>query len=249
MAIACYYAENENLVTIKMAVSVMDQKRIILFIDRSVNGDRIESAFLNSGFQVFRTDMIHETRNIIRTLKPHAIIADWDFSENAAHDMTEIIRNECQRTGLILLSRSKELKKRIEAMESGADDCLVKPADVEEMVAKVKAIVRRIDMVIQEPKTLDIRDIKINLDTHEVFKNNKLLDLTYTQFKLLYLLASKRETVFSREEILHKVWGENTFVTDRTVDVHVKRLRTKLGEYDSDMKYIETIHGMGYRFA
>lgn len=227
----------------------MTQKRIILFIDHSINGDRIENAFVNSGFQVFRTDNIDETTRLLETLKPHAIIADWDFSDAVVNQMTALIREQCHRTGLILLSRSKELKKRIEALESGADDCLVKPAEVEEMVAKVKAIVRRIDMVYQEPKTLTVRDIQINLDTHEVYKNDQILDLTYTQFKLLYLLASQRETVFSREEILEKVWGEHTVVTDRTVDVHVKRLREKLGEYQSRMRYIQTIHGMGYRFA
>lgn len=227
----------------------MSQKRIILYIDHTINGDRIENAFINSGFQVFRTDNIEETTHLLTSLKPHAIIADWDFSEDVVHQMTTIIREKCHRTGLVLLSRSKELKKRIAAMESGADDCIVKPDEVEELVAKVKAIVRRIDVVYQEPKTLDIRDIKINLDTHVVYKNEQIVDLTYTQFKLLYLLASQRETVFSRKEILDKVWGENTFVTDRTVDVHVKRLREKLGEYQAKIKYIETIHGIGYRFA
>jgi len=227
----------------------MSPKRIILFIDNSINGDRIENAFLNTGFQVFRTDSINETSSLLQSLKPHAIIADWDFSDYVVTKLTSLIKNECHRTGLILLSRNKELSKRIAAMENGADDCLVKPAEVEEMVAKVKAIIRRIEMVYKEPKTLNIRDIEIHLDTHEVYKNQQVLNLTYTQFKLLYLLASKRETVFSREEILDKVWGENTFVTDRTVDVHVKRLREKLGEYQSKEKYIQTIHGMGYRFA
>ena len=94
-----------------------------------------------------------------------------------------------------------------------------------------------------------IKDISINLDTHEVRKDGKLLDMTYTQFRLLYLLASHRDYVFSRDEILDKVWGENTYVTNRTVDVHVKRLREKLGENRQPSKYIQTIHGLGYRFV
>ena len=80
-------------------------------------------------------------------------------------------------------------------------------------------------------------------------KSGKLIDLTYTQFKLLYLLAAKRDYIFTRNEILEKVWGENAYVTDRTVDVHVKRLREKLGEDRLPSKYIQTIHGLGYRFA
>ena len=91
--------------------------------------------------------------------------------------------------------------------------------------------------------------IEINLDTHEVRKGNNRIDLTYTQFKILYLLASRRDYVFTRDEILNKVWGKNIYVTDRTVDVHVKRLREKLGENGQPLKYILTIHGLGYRFA
>ena len=94
-----------------------------------------------------------------------------------------------------------------------------------------------------------VKDISIDLDTHEVRKENKLIDMTYTQFKLLYLLASRRDYVFSRDEILNKVWGENAYVTNRTVDVHVKRLREKLGEQNKKSKYIQTIHGLGYRFV
>lgn len=227
----------------------MSQKRIVLFIDKSVNGDRIENAFLNSGFHVFRADTVEDTKILIRKLTPHALIVNWDLSDAVADELTAMIREECHRTGLILLSYEKALQRRIEVMESGVDDSLISPEDVEAMVAKVKAIIRRIDMVSHEPKTLSIRDITINLDTHEVYRNDQPVELTYTQFKLLYLLASQRETVFSREEILDKVWGGNTVVTDRTVDVHVKRLREKLGEYDTKIKYIQTIHGMGYRFA
>jgi DNA-binding response OmpR family regulator len=104
-------------------------------------------------------------------------------------------------------------------------------------------------MLDRFPRNIKIKDIEINVDTHEVFKAGTPLDLTYTQFRLLYLLATHRETIFSRDEILEKVWGENVYVTDRTVDVHVKRLREKLGEKMQPSRYIQTIHGLGYRFA
>jgi DNA-binding response OmpR family regulator len=99
------------------------------------------------------------------------------------------------------------------------------------------------------PRNIKIKDIEINIETHEVLKGGKQLDLTYTQFRLLYLLVTHCDTIFSRDEILEKVWGENVHVTDRTVDVHVKRLREKLGEKTQPSRYIQTIHGLGYRFA
>ena len=139
--------------------------------------------------------------------------------------------------------------EKIYALEDGADVCFDKPVQVEEIVAEVKALFRRFDRIREVPRDITIKDIHINLNTHEVHKAGRLIDLTYTQFKLLYLLASQREVVFSRNDILKKVWGENAYVTDRTVDVHVKRLREKLGEGKQTSKYIQTIHGLGYRLA
>jgi len=160
-----------------------------------------------------------------------------------------LLRNQCRKTALVLISGSRKLMDRIHALEDGADEYFTPESETDELVAKVRAIIRRISMVNATPRSLTIRDIIINLDTHEVKKAGKLIDLTYTQFKLLYLLASQRDSVFSRQDILSKVWGENAFVNDRTVDVHVKRLREKLGENNQPSKYIQTIHGLGYRFV
>ncbi len=230
-------------------VNAMTSQRVILYFGQDQNGYRLEKGFSQAGFQVFRTSDAEETINILKTLQPQAVLVDWDFAGDSVKMITTAIIKEFHKTGLILLSQSRGVKRKIAAIEEGADDCLLETTDIEELIAKVKAIIRRIEMVIQEPKTLQVKDIKINLDSHEVFKGSKQIDLTYTQFKLLYLLASKRDYVFSRDEILEKVWGEHAYVTDRTVDVHVKRLREKLGEYQNKIKYIQTIHGMGYRLA
>lgn len=227
----------------------METKKVILLMASSKWVERIEQAFIFAKFDVFRTATFNTAISILQKENPQALVADWDLSENKIKEITHILRDSCKKTGLILLSKNKSSRERIYAIEEGADDCFLKNEDIEELVAKVKAIVRRIDIVDHEPRILSIKDIEINLDTHEVRKGSKLLDLTYTQFKLLYLLASQRDYVFTRNEILSKVWGENAYVTDRTVDVHVKRLREKLGENLDPLKYIQTIHGLGYRFV
>ena len=205
--------------------------------------------FENENFDVFSTEDIDAALRGLHGLDIHLLIADIDHVNTGMKRISNMIKEECHRTGLIYIANCDDSRIRIKALEEGADDCLGKPVDIAELVAKANALLRRIDLVYCEPRTLQIHDIEINLDSHEVRKDGSLIDLTYTQFKLLYLLASKREYVFTRDEILQKVWGEHAYVTDRTVDVHVKRLREKLGEYQGALKYIQTIHGLGYRFA
>jgi DNA-binding response OmpR family regulator len=227
----------------------MESKKIILLLNSSRIGDKIEQAFYRANFDVIRVDDNERVTNLLKKESPHALVVDWDLANGLMDEINHLMRESYRKTAFVLLSKSKGAEDRIHALENGADDCISQIPEVDELVAKVKALVRRIDMVNNIPRDIKIKDININLDTHEVRKAGKLLDLTYTQFKLLYLLASRREYVFSRDEILEKVWGENAYVTDRTVDVHVKRLREKLGEGRHPSKYIQTIHGMGYRFA
>lgn len=227
----------------------MDVKRVLLLTPYTQIGDKIEGAFIRANFNVMRTDDANQMVSMLKNEHPHAMVVDWDLANGTLKELIHVIRENCHKTALVLLSRSIKAEERIRAIEQGADDCLVQPPEIGELVAKVKALVRRIDLVDQAPRELIIKDITINLDTHEVRKDNELIDMTYTQFKLLYLLASRRDYVFTRDEILKKVWGENAFVTNRTVDVHVKRLREKLGENKQPSKYIQTIHGMGYRFV
>jgi DNA-binding response OmpR family regulator len=227
----------------------MEPKKILLLLGQSKIGDRIEGAFMRANFNVLRTDDSDQMLSLLKKENPDAMIVDWDLTNGTMNEITRLIRENCRKTGLVLLSRSRKAEERIHALEEGADDCVVQPPEIEELVAKVKALVRRIDLVDHAPRTLSIKDISINLDTHEVRKAGRLIDMTYTQFKLLYLLASRRDYVFTRDEILDKVWGENAYVTNRTVDVHVKRLREKLGENSQPSKYIQTIHGLGYRFV
>jgi len=227
----------------------MGIKKILILVQNTKVGDKIEQAFYRSEFDVFRTDEPSQAIRLLLKENPHAMIVDWDLANGSVATIRQMMKENCRKTALILLSKHKKAEERIHALEEGADDCITQPPEIDELLAKVKALVRRIEMVDQAPKSLRIKDIEINLDTHEVRKGGKYIDLTYTQFKLLYLLASRRDYVFSRNEILKAVWGDNAYVTDRTVDVHVKRLREKLGELKHPSRYIQTIHGLGYRFA
>jgi len=227
----------------------MDHKKVLLLTPHSMIGSQIEGAFLRSHFDVVWTEDVKEMLSILKRMQPHAVIVDWDLTNGTMKEVIKHIRENCRKTGLVLISNSHGAEDRIEALEEGADDCMSKTPEVEELVAKVNALIRRIDLAEHAPQILRIKDVVINLDTHEVWKEDKLIAMTYTQFKLLYLLASRRDYVFSRDEILEKVWGQDSYVTHRTVDVHVKRLREKLGGKKNPSEYIQTIHGLGYRFV
>lgn len=226
------------------------EKNNVIMFDRSLlNGGRaLDEVLEREGFNPLHNDSIRNALEVTMTEKPSVVVIDMDeFGEKAWSTCLELKDDiGTRRTGIVLLSSNNDDMLKIKGFEMGADDFVVKPYNKRELAARIKAISRRLS--VTEGKKIKVKDIEINLDEHRVSKAGKPIDLTYIQFKLLYLLASRRMNVFSRKEILEKVWGKKVYVTNRTVDVHIKRLREKLGEYKYPSQYIETIHGTGYRF-
>ncbi|MBN2201798.1 response regulator transcription factor [bacterium] len=223
-------------------------KVLVATPDPSVEKE-IARHFTSAGFRVVSVPPDQDALPLLKKENPRAFVIDYAAAQDKIGEINRLLQETNRKTALVVLTGSRKSSDRISALENGADECQAGTEAFEELVAKVKALIRRIDLVDTSPNTIQIRDIEINIETHEVTKSGKPVDLTYTQFKLLYLLVTHRDTIFSREEILEKVWGEKVYVTDRTVDVHVKRLREKLGEKTNPSRYIQTIHGMGYRFA
>jgi len=148
---------------------------------------------------------------------------------------------------VIILTAKGEEVDRIVGFELGADDYLTKPFSPRELLLRAKAVLRRTRAPsAEEEKQLSFGDLIIDLPRHKVYVGKKEIELTAIEFKLLKYLLETRGRVQSRDTLLDKVWGYDAFVTTRTVDTHVKRLREKLGKLES---YIETVRGVGYRFA
>ncbi len=144
---------------------------------------------------------------------------------------------------IIMLTAKSEEMDKILGLELGADDYVTKPFSPKELVARVKAVLRR-HAPVKESKKLEIHDIVIDLEKYGVSQGGKQIDLTPTEFKILELLASKKGWVFTREQILDHLWGDEKAVIDRTVDVHIRHLREKLG---TSAKMIKNIRGVGYK--
>lgn len=226
----------------------MDKGTVLYFGQENSEISTLSSLLEKDGFILSVSDEIEAAQDIALRDKPTVIMVDLDeFGEDGWMVCTELKDDLVTRKAvLILLSNSDDENLRIKGLENGADDVIQLPIRPREMAARLKALARR--MILADNKKIRVKDIEIDLDEHRVRKAGKPIDLTYIQFKLLYLLASRRNNVFSRKEILEKVWGKKVYVTNRTVDVHIKRLREKLGEYKYPSQYIETIHGTGYRF-
>lgn len=149
---------------------------------------------------------------------------------------------------IMLTAKSDEMDKII-GLEIGADDYITKPFSLRELLARVKAVLRRrTDIKIKEiDKILRVEDLVIDEEKHEVLKRGEKLDLTLKEFELLNILAKNRGKVLSRNYLLDEIWGYDYFGETRTVDVHIRHLRKKIEDDDKNPKYIETIRGVGYK--
>ncbi|MFZ5516976.1 MAG: winged helix-turn-helix domain-containing protein [Candidatus Zhuqueibacterota bacterium] len=226
----------------------MDKGKVLVVDAQNGNPNSMSRIVEDEGFVAISMNDPDRVQEIVLAERPKAVIVDHDdFGE----DMWNICKNlkddfDTRKAALIIVTSNDNENDVVKAFQIGADDYVIKPFSTKSIVARMKAVIDRVERT--ESKKIKVKDIEIDLDEHKVRKSGKPIDLTYIQFKLLYLLASRRENVFSRKEILEKVWGRKVYVTNRTVDVHIKRLREKLGEYKYPSQYIETIHGTGYRF-
>jgi len=199
----------------------------------------------NSGY------FVKSANNGIKAIKkakkflPDIILMDVMMPEMTGIEACSEIRkiDQLRNTIIIFLSARSEDYTQISAYDAGADDYISKPVKPKILLKKISNIAKKIKLENTHSKILDLGSLKINREEYLVVKNKNKILLPRKEFELLFLLGSKPEKVFTREEIMNKVWGTQVVVGDRTIDVHIRKLREKIGE-----KYIKTIKGVGYKF-
>ena len=176
---------------------------------------------------------------------PQLIIMDVMMPEMDGMEATEIIRKTPELSNVIItfLTARSEDYSQVAGFDAGADDYITKPIKPKLLVSKVKALLRRLKDEDQNSETLNVGGIEINREEYKIIKDAKEIILPRKEFELFYLLASKPGKVFKREEILDKVWGNEVIVGGRTIDVHIRKLREKIGD-----DLFKTIKGVGYKF-
>ena len=226
----------------------MEKSNIIILSPKDAAPEMIRNIIDKNTYDVSFAHSLEETNELYHRKNVQIILIDMNENSEKGVELCRKLKEnfETRRAAIALFTDIATEDQVIQALEAGADELFCSRFTDRELSARLAALVRRIED--SGSKKIKVKDLEIDLDEHRVRKQGKPIDLTYIQFKLLYLLASRRDNVFSRQEILDRVWGRKVYVTNRTVDVHIKRLREKLGEYKYPSQYIETIHGTGYRF-
>ena len=199
----------------------------------------------NSGYSVKSAGNGVEAIKKAKKFIPDIILMDVMMPEMSGIEACEEIKNidQLSQAIIIFLSARSEDYTQISAYDAGADDYISKPVKPKILIKKISNIAKKINSEKNTLKTIDLGSIKINKEEYVVIKDKKEILLPRKEFELLFLLATKPEKVFTREEIMNKVWGTQVVVGDRTIDVHVRKLREKIGE-----KHIKTLKGVGYKF-
>jgi two-component system alkaline phosphatase synthesis response regulator PhoP len=184
-----------------------------------------------------------------REKKPELVILDIMLPRLSGLEVCKTLRGEGFEAPIIMLTaRGQEIDKVV-GLELGADDYVTKPFSIRELLARVRAILRRTDGSKRRLSHYSFFDLELDFETYQAKKSAQPLDLSPREFELLrYLIERKGETV-SREKLLQDVWGYESYPSTRTVDTHIAKLRAKIGDSGSEPRYILTIHGVGYKFV
>ncbi|HDL18755.1 MAG TPA: response regulator [Bacteroidetes bacterium] len=225
----------------------MGERNILIALPENKNRRTISKRLRQDGYSVIYKRSGQDVLDYVQQEIPLIIIMGADLPKVSGWEVCKQLKLDrlTKKIGVVLYADERDDNEVILGLEMGADEFITADESIREIIARINALSRRIIIANNHIK---VKDIEIDLDEHRVRKDGAPIDLTYIQFKLLYLLASRREDIFSRQEILERVWGKRVYVTNRTVDVHIKRLREKLGEFQYPSEYIQTIHGKGYRF-
>jgi phosphate regulon transcriptional regulator PhoB len=205
------------------------------------------------GFSVLKAYDGEEALRLVKEQRPDLLILDLMLPRISGLDVCKSIRNNpaTANTPIIMLTAKADEIDKIVGLEMGADDYITKPFGIKELVARVRAMLRRMRDSNKEQLKEVFRsgNLQINYASYEVRLDGKKILLSPTELKLLFFFSQHPGRVYSREQILNNVWNDDTFVTPRTVDVHIKRLRSQIEKDTENPQYIVTVRGIGYKFA
>jgi two-component system, OmpR family, alkaline phosphatase synthesis response regulator PhoP len=223
----------------------LSNETILIVDDESDLLDLIEYNLEKAGYSVLKADNGHAALKLARKHLPDLILLDVMMPRM---DGIEVIRELKEDTTLrnkpvIFLTARGDEKTELEGLELGADDFLSKPISTAKLLSRLKAVLRRVASADELEIILEAADLKIDRSRYTVSRGTEEFHLPRKEFELLYYLASRKGKVLDRQTLLNEVWGSHIYVVDRTVDVHIRKIREKLGDH-----YIETIKGVGYRF-
>lgn len=225
-----------------MAVS---KKTILVVDDEKDLLDLIEYNLHKEGFAVLKAENGEEGIEVAKKYKPDLVLLDIMMPKMDGLQAVEIMRQDdtLKRMPIIFLTARSDEKTEVEGLNKGGDDYITKPISTTKLISRIKAVLRRFEESSGTENKIIVHDLVIDRDRYIVQRGGEEFQLPRKEFELVYFLANRKGIVLDRQTLISQIWGDNIFVVDRTVDVHVRKIREKLGDH-----YIETVKGVGYRF-
>lgn len=231
----------------------MDTKKILIIEDEPNIRELILYNLKTNGYEGIAAEDGIMGITMVHREKPDLILLDIMLPGKNGYEICRELRDEGNNTPIIMITAKTEETDKVMGLEYGADDYISKPFGIREMMARIKAVLRRYEpsAEVVEVKDRDtvitVGDLSINVERHEVTEGGRQIDLTLKEFELLQYLMENRGHVFSRDQLLNNIWGIDYSGETRTVDVHIRHLRQKLSDGSNEDRYIETIRGKGYK--
>jgi two-component system, OmpR family, phosphate regulon response regulator PhoB len=223
--------------------------RILVVEDEPAIAELVAINLRHAGFEVTIAGDAEQAQASLDQVLPHLVVLDWMLPGASGHALVRQWRlvPRTRELPVIMLTARAEEADKVSGLDAGADDYLTKPFSMSELLARIRALLRR-----RSPSALDavveIGELSLNPATHRVVGHGREVKIGATEFRLLHFLMANPERVHSRAQLLDRVWGDHVFIEERTVDVHIKRLRETLAAVDCQ-HMIETVRGAGYRLA
>jgi len=237
-----------NPLTPEVKQQLMSNRRILVVEDEEPIRQMISFNLTRAGFDVDEAGDCASARAKIADGRPDLVLVDWMLPDSSGLELTRALRREepNRELPIIILTARAEERDKVLGLEGGADDYVTKPFSPRELVARINALLRR--STPDDDEALQAGELRLDPVSHRVTVNDAEISLGPTEYRLLKFMMGNPERVYSRSQLLDYVWGQNVYVEERTVDVHVRRLRKALEGFGVDA-YVQTVRGAGYRFS
>ncbi|HXQ30481.1 MAG TPA: phosphate regulon transcriptional regulator PhoB [Steroidobacteraceae bacterium] len=227
----------------------MTNRQILVVEDERPIREMVAFGLRRAGFEVVEAEDTREARARMADRRPDLVLIDWMLPDMSGLELTRAIKKdkETREVPIILLTARAEEQDKVNGLEGGADDYVTKPFSPRELLARINAVLRR-STTAPADEIVAAGGLMLDAAGHRVTVGEATVPLGPTEYRLLSFFMTHPERVYSRSQLLDRVWGGNVYVEERTVDVHIRRLRKALEGFDCD-KFIQTVRGAGYRFS
>jgi len=227
----------------------MQSKQILIVEDEKPIREMIAFGLRRAGFDVLEAEDCKAARARIADRRPDLLLVDWMLPDMSGLELTRSLKRdkETREVPVIMLTARADEQDKVSGLEGGADDYVTKPFSPRELLARINAVLRR-TLPTGTEERIAIEGLVLDGASHRVTVGDQTVPLGPTEYRLLSFFMTHPERVYSRNQLLDRVWGGNVYVEERTVDVHIRRLRKALSVFGYD-KFIQTVRGAGYRFS